>query len=118
MEGSRHGFPLYTRFKGGIPRAPRLSWPSSVDLRRGSASWHPTVWATPLGPTIGADLLGHSSVPVTLDWYSHVAMAMHKWASGALGAVLQDDPARRVGSVVEETPDRLQIEIKTTLTPS
>jgi integrase len=51
-------------------------------------------------PKVVADLLGHATVAITLDRYSHVAMAMHQEATDALEAVLQDHHISRVGSKV------------------
>ena len=39
-------------------------------------------------PTVVADLLRHATVTITVDRYSHVAMAMHQEGTDALEAVL------------------------------
>lgn len=57
------------------------------DLRHTTAT---LLLAQGVHPKVVAELLGHSSVAVTLDRYSHVAMAMHQEATDALEAVLQD----------------------------
>ena len=54
-------------------------------------------------PQIVADLLGHATVAITLDRYSHVAMAMHQGATDALEAVLQEPRAPRVGSTPSDS---------------
>ncbi len=54
-------------------------------------------------PKVVADLLGHTTVAMTLDRYSHVAVAMHQQAADALEAVLGDHVPGRVGSVVGST---------------
>ena len=51
-------------------------------------------------PKVVADLLGHTTVAMTLDRYSHVAVAMHQQAADALEAALGDPVPSRVGSVV------------------
>jgi integrase len=51
-------------------------------------------------PKVVADLLGHATVAMTLDRYSHVAMAMHQEAADAMEAVLGDPEPNRVGSGV------------------
>ena len=54
-------------------------------------------------PKVVADLLGHATVAITLDRYSHVAVAMHQQAADALEAVLGDRGPPRVGSLVGST---------------
>ena len=51
-------------------------------------------------PKVVADLLGHATVAMTLDRYSHVALAMHQQAADALEVVLGDPGPSHVGSVV------------------
>ena len=55
-------------------------------------------------PKIVADLLGHATVAITLDRYSHVAMAMHQGATDAFERVLKGAERSRVGSVVGSNP--------------
>lgn len=40
-------------------------------------------------PKVVSDALGHASIAITLDTYSHVIPAMHQQAAEALDAVLQ-----------------------------
>ncbi|EQD46221.1 integrase family protein [mine drainage metagenome] len=47
-----------------------------------------------------ANLLGHATVAMTLDRYSHRAMARHQEAADAMEAVLGDPESSRVGSLV------------------
>jgi len=56
-------------------------------------------------PKVVADLLGHATVAITLDRYSHVAMAMHQEAADALEGVLRQPVSFRVGSTVGSVPD-------------
>lgn len=43
-------------------------------------------------PKVAADMLGHATVAVTLDTYSHVTPGMHEAAADALDAVLRTRP--------------------------
>ena len=43
-------------------------------------------------PKVAADMLGHATVAVTLDTYSHVTSGMHEAAAEALDAVLRTRP--------------------------
>ena len=50
----------------------------------------PCSWAKGCILNVVADLLGHATVTITVDRYSHVAMAMHQEGTDTLEAVLED----------------------------
>lgn len=47
-------------------------------------------------PKIVSDLLGHSTVAITLDTYSHVTQSMHRAAADALDSLIQQPPAEGI----------------------
>jgi integrase len=49
-------------------------------------------------PKVVSDMLGHASIGITLDTYSHVAPGMHREAAGAIGLLLADDGLTPDGS--------------------
>jgi integrase len=75
----------------GLPRI-RLH-----DLRHTSAT---LALSAGLHPKVVSERLGHSSIAITLDTYSHVLPSMQVEAAAALGSILDAPPA-----VVTSTPD-------------
>jgi integrase len=69
------------------------------DLRRTCAS---LLLTKGVHPKIVSEMLGHSSIAITLDTYSHVIPGMGEAAARAMEVVLGDDPG--VGSVGGEEP--------------
>ncbi|NIM52594.1 MAG: hypothetical protein GTO22_25675 [Gemmatimonadales bacterium] len=47
--------------------------------------WH---WGKGVHPKIVVEMLGHSQIAITPDFYSHVTPTMHRQAAGVLEAVL------------------------------
>jgi hypothetical protein len=45
-------------------------------------------------PKIVGEMLGHSSITITMNTYSHVTPIMHDVAAGALEEILSDAPGK------------------------
>lgn len=58
------------------------------DLRHTAAT---LLWLQGIHPKIVAEMLGHSTVSMSLDTYSHVLPDMHRDASAAFDRLLGDD---------------------------
>ena len=57
-------------------------------------------------PKIVSEMLGHSTVAVTLDLYSHVTPSMQAQAADALDALLGRNSGREAGSQQRVCPDQ------------
>jgi integrase len=69
--------------KAGLPRI-RLH-----DLRHGVAS---IMLAAGANPKVVQERLGHSSIAVTMDLYSHIAPGIQEDAAAALGRAIDGSP--------------------------
>ncbi|MFZ0129903.1 MAG: hypothetical protein WB808_13770 [Candidatus Dormiibacterota bacterium] len=47
-------------------------------------------------PKLVSEMLGHATVAITLDLYSHATAAMHREAATTLDALLRNTPGRRL----------------------
>ena len=85
--------------KAGLPRL------RPHDLRHTAAT---LLLEAGIHPKVVQEMLGHSSVTLTLDTYSHVTPRLHQEAASAMQAILFDPPAPDTASphsvVVQRSP--------------
>jgi integrase len=99
-------------FCGGVDHLPRVlaGFGGAPEQRAGCPGFAFTTYATPpprccwrrgYTPKVVQEILGHSTVSMTLDTYSHTTPAMHREAVATLDRVLEQDQA---GQRTTKTP--------------
>lgn len=72
------------------------------DLRHSAAT---IMLAMGIHPKVVQEILGHSSISVTMDLYSHVLPSVQQEAAGKVDSVLRDSLQRAVKNDVKSSPD-------------
>jgi integrase len=82
---NRHFWPIQAHFKRLLKQAGLPSGIRAYDLRHSAAT---LLLSLGEHPKIVAERLGHSSVTLTLDTYSHVLPDMQEWSAARLEQML------------------------------